>query len=808
MDHGMWDSARQPWDRQDDPSEALPELLRVAGWDDERVDRCRSVYESLPSVEGAAGAAATTTFLATLGVPATMEAHYYRAMLRGTRLSFYDFLVALVAMDPTTAHGGVWNGLRAQYVFRVYDQDGDGELSATELAVLLGHVRLAYGQPSLEVEAEMAEAAALHEQLTGAVGTRLTLPVFREAVGQLKLRGCSRLYRTEFPLCLPAAKESAATAVAAAAVAAAAPFESPFESPSGAVGPYRYAPVVAQPLAAPTLHALGSGPGSASRSPLSPPTRLMKPKASCPDSSRTASPYREREHASQQASQQAPTATATAVAVTAASAEDASDTATSALGKGTPVRASSRASRPSLSVSAPHADCRLDCLPHQAACLPHQVSAPDSPPHADCRPDCLPHQTDCFPHQVSAPDSPPHADCRPDCLPHQNDCFPHQVSAPDSPPHAGGMNPPLPGTALNLGPSMHASTCAVVGGAVVGGVVVGGAVVGGAVVGGAVEGAQGPLLSARRRRGGGEPPPSPGGEVRFAFKKVVLEAPMTYRSLSSASPKGLLGRAAAPTGLQRQTSVDIDPTDAAIQKRQVEMHARSWLAPPSPAPGKDVAKRVCDTLLLGGWDAAALERCGMGEGSLEYVCTDAELLIMCKLCLERRMWTTSSLVPLKAPLKIFGDLHGQFGDLQRFFAAFGSPNAYTGDVDYCSYLFLGDYVDRGKHSLEVVALLLALKICHPSRVTLLRGNHEDPQVNAHYGFRQECMRRCRDGAHVWTAINQVFEMMPVAALIDDVVLAVHGGIGESLQNLDQLRELPRPVSVNLSQRNVLNEVSH
>ena len=338
----MWDSARQPWDRQDDPPEALPELLRVAGWDDERVDCCRSVYESLPSVEGAAGATATTTFLATLGVPATMEVHYYRAMLRGTRLTFYDFLVALVAMDPTTAHGGVWNGLRAQYVFRVYDHDGDGELSATELAVLLGHVRLAYGQPSLEVEAEMAEAASLHEQLTGAVGTRLTLTLFREAVGQLKLRGCSRLYRTEFPLCLPAAQECAATAVAAAAVAAAAPSVSPYVSP--------------YVQGAPTLHALGSGPGSASRSPLSPPTRLMKPKASCPKSSRTASPYREREQASQQASPP----TATAVAVTASSAEDASDTATSALGKGTPVRASSRVSRPSLSVSARHSDCRPD----------------------------------------------------------------------------------------------------------------------------------------------------------------------------------------------------------------------------------------------------------------------------------------------------------------------------------------------------------------------------------------------------------------------------------------------------------------
>ena len=351
----MWDSARQPWDRQDDPPEALPELLRVAGWDDERVDCCRSVYESLPSVEGAAGATATTTFLATLGVPATMEVHYYRAMLRGTRLTFYDFLVALVAMDPTTAHGGVWNGLRAQYVFRVYDHDGDGELSATELAVLLGHVRLAYGQPSLEVEAEMAEAATLLEQLTGAAGRRLTLSLFREAVGLLKLRGCSRLYRTEFPLCLTPAQEcAAAAAIAAVAVAAAAPTE----SPPAAVSPN--APVLAQlppppPLHAQLhapLHALGSGPGSASRSPLSPPTRLLKPKASCPDASRTASPYREpAELASQQASQQA--SPPKAVAVAALAAEDASDTATSTLGKGTPVRASSRVSRPSLSVSAP-----------------------------------------------------------------------------------------------------------------------------------------------------------------------------------------------------------------------------------------------------------------------------------------------------------------------------------------------------------------------------------------------------------------------------------------------------------------------
>jgi len=238
----------------------------------------------------------------------------------------------------------------------------------------------------------------------------------------------------------------------------------------------------------------------------------------------------------------------------------------------------------------------------------------------------------------------------------------------------------------------------------------------------------------------------------------------------------------------------------------VTMRDKSWLPPPSPALGKDVAKRVCDSLLLGGWSAAALDGQGGGEGSLEYICTDGELLTMCRLCIERRMWATSSLVSIKAPTKVFGDLHGQFGDLQRFFTAFGSPNPYTGDVDYCSYLFLGDYVDRGKHSLEIVCLLLALKICHPTRVVMIRGNHEDAQVNALYGFRAECQRRCRDGAQVWAAINQVFEMLPVAALVDDVVLAVHGGIGESLQSLQQLRDLPRPTRVDLSRRSILNEV--
>ena len=74
-------------------------------------------------------------------------------------------------------------------------------------------------------------------------------------------------------------------------------------------------------------------------------------------------------------------------------------------------------------------------------------------------------------------------------------------------------------------------------------------------------------------------------------------------------------------------------------------------------------------------------------------------------------------------MKIFGDLHGQFGDLMRLFEEYGTPST-AGDITYIDYLFLGDYVDRGAHSLETICLLLALKVEHPKNVHLIRGNHE------------------------------------------------------------------------------------
>ncbi|KAJ6755598.1 SERINE/THREONINE-PROTEIN PHOSPHATASE [Salix purpurea] len=115
---------------------------------------------------------------------------------------------------------------------------------------------------------------------------------------------------------------------------------------------------------------------------------------------------------------------------------------------------------------------------------------------------------------------------------------------------------------------------------------------------------------------------------------------------------------------------------------------------------------------------------------------------------ERIFSSEPSVLQLKAPIKIFGDLHGQFGDLMRLFDEYGSPST-AGDIAYIDYLFLGDYVDRGQHSLETITLLLALKVEYPSNVHLIRGNHEAADINALFGFRIECIERMGERDGIW-----------------------------------------------------------
>ncbi|KAG5253508.1 serine/threonine-protein phosphatase BSL [Salix suchowensis] len=163
---------------------------------------------------------------------------------------------------------------------------------------------------------------------------------------------------------------------------------------------------------------------------------------------------------------------------------------------------------------------------------------------------------------------------------------------------------------------------------------------------------------------------------------------------------------------------------------------------------------------------------------------------------ERIFSSEPSVLQLKAPIKIFGDLHGQFGDLMRLFDEYGSPST-AGDIAYIDYLFLGDYVDRGQHSLETITLLLALKVEYPSNVHLIRGNHEAADINALFGFRIECIERMgeRDGIWVWHRINRLFNWLPLAALIEKKIICMHGGIGRSINHVEQIENLQRPITM-------------
>lgn len=145
-----------------------------------------------------------------------------------------------------------------------------------------------------------------------------------------------------------------------------------------------------------------------------------------------------------------------------------------------------------------------------------------------------------------------------------------------------------------------------------------------------------------------------------------------------------------------------------------------------------------------------------------------------------------NLLELEAPIKICGDIHGQYSDLLRLFEYGGLPPK-------ANYLFLGDYVDRGKQSLETICLLLAYKVKYPENFFLLRGNHECASINRIYGFYDECKRRFN--VKLWKIFTDCFNCLPVAALIDEKILCMHGGLSPDLHNLDQIRNLQRPTDV-------------
>jgi diadenosine tetraphosphatase ApaH/serine/threonine PP2A family protein phosphatase len=160
-----------------------------------------------------------------------------------------------------------------------------------------------------------------------------------------------------------------------------------------------------------------------------------------------------------------------------------------------------------------------------------------------------------------------------------------------------------------------------------------------------------------------------------------------------------------------------------------------------------------------------------------------------------------TLIKIRSPCKIFGNLFGCYNDLMRFFESFGNPsdNNQMGDINVMQYLFLGDFCDRGIYSLEIILLLFALKIKYPDFIYIIRGHHEDSNINFYYGLGQECKERLADditnSKSIFCLINKIFDLLPLGILIDNNILCLHGGIGSSVNTLEDIENIKRPINV-------------
>ena len=164
---------------------------------------------------------------------------------------------------------------------------------------------------------------------------------------------------------------------------------------------------------------------------------------------------------------------------------------------------------------------------------------------------------------------------------------------------------------------------------------------------------------------------------------------------------------------------------------------------------------------------------------------DSEISWLCA-AVRQVFLQEKSVIYLDPPIHVCGDLHGQFNDLLRVFQLVGTPPNAT-------FLFLGDYIDRGPQSVEVINLLFALKLRYPKHIFLLRGNHECSEMAQMFGFADECKKKINDT--ILSEYNDTFESMPLAAVIGQKIFCVHGGLSPSMPNVSDILRIQRPIII-------------
>ncbi|CAG9532634.1 unnamed protein product [Cercopithifilaria johnstoni] len=149
-------------------------------------------------------------------------------------------------------------------------------------------------------------------------------------------------------------------------------------------------------------------------------------------------------------------------------------------------------------------------------------------------------------------------------------------------------------------------------------------------------------------------------------------------------------------------------------------------------------------------------------------------------------------------LIVVGNLCGSIHSLLRVFDGFGLPPVRR-------YLFLGGYVGRGKHQIEIIILLILMKLRWPEDVILLRSNHETmeaidtndmPSTSHQQHFAEVCQSQFPSEPNMYFMFNQMFDVMPIAAALSKRYLCCSGGVSQWMTCLDNIRNIPRPIYAN------------
>ncbi|KAG7292672.1 serine/threonine protein phosphatase Pzh1 [Staphylotrichum longicolle] len=277
------------------------------------------------------------------------------------------------------------------------------------------------------------------------------------------------------------------------------------------------------------------------------------------------------------------------------------------------------------------------------------------------------------------------------------------------------------------------------------------------------------------------PPPSPIQSASMKAGVHDVSAAQACGEVDHVSDQPPSGVAGATVGAQQ-------PGQSILVKREGAPHPVSDMLAQEPAKDETVsgiAMSEIKDIDLDDFIKRLLDAGYAGKVTKSVCLKNAEIAAICHRAREVFL-SQPSLLELDAPVKIVGDVHGQYTDLIRMFEMCGFPPK-------SNYLFLGDYVDRGKQSLETILLLLCYKLKYPENFFLLRGNHECANVTRVYGFYDECKRRCN--VKIWKTFIDTFNTLPIAAIVAAKIFCVHGGLSPALSHMDDIRNIARPTDV-------------